>query len=84
MTDDATDAVVSLDWVTDRLPEFQRDDPSLRLLEVDIDPSSYDRGHVPGATKIEWKTDLQDSTTLDVPTRTAVAELLGDPGVTHA
>jgi thiosulfate/3-mercaptopyruvate sulfurtransferase len=83
MTDDATDAVVSLDWVTDRLPEFQRDDPSLRLLEVDIDPSSYDRGHVPGATKIEWKTDLQDSTTFDVPTRTAFEELLGDLGITN-
>ena len=82
MTDDATDAVVSLDWVVDRLPEFQRDDPSLRLLEVDIDPSSYDGGHLPGATKIEWQTDLQDSTTFDVPTRTAFEELLGGVGVT--
>lgn len=82
MTEYSTDVLVSVDWVRDRLDEIQRDDPSLRLLEVDIDPSNYDRGHVPGATKIDWKTDLQDATTFDVPTKTAFGDLLGGMGVT--
>lgn len=82
MTDGTTDALVSVGWVVDRLDEFRRDDPSLRLLEVDIDPSNYDREHIPGATKIDWKTDLQDSTTFDVPTTDAFEDLLGGHGIT--
>ncbi|MFC6836151.1 sulfurtransferase [Halomarina ordinaria] len=82
MTDDTADALVSVGWVLDRLDEFQRDDPSLRLLEVDIDPATYDRGHIPGATPVDWKADLQDSTTFDVPTTAAFEDLLGGLGVT--
>jgi thiosulfate/3-mercaptopyruvate sulfurtransferase len=81
MTNETTDALVSVGWVVDRLDEFRRDDPSFRLLEVDIDPSNYDDGHVPGATKVDWKTELQDSTTFDVPTKGDFEALLGGHGV---
>lgn len=83
MTNETTDALVSVGWVVDRLDEFRRDDPSFRLLEVDIDPSNYDEGHVPGATKVDWKTELQDSTTFDVPTKGDFEALLGGHGVTE-
>ncbi|WP_254533970.1 hypothetical protein [Natrinema gelatinilyticum] len=66
MTEDATDALVSVNWVADRLDKCQRDDPALRLLEVDIDPSNYDHEHFHGATKIDWKSGLQDSTTFSM------------------
>jgi 3-mercaptopyruvate sulfurtransferase SseA len=81
MTNETTDALVSVGWVVDRLDEFRRDDPSFRLLEVDIDPSNYDDGHVPGATKVDWKTELQDSTTFDVPTKDDFEALLGGHGI---
>ncbi|EFW90428.1 thiosulfate sulfurtransferase [Haladaptatus paucihalophilus DX253] len=83
MTSDTTDALVSVGWVVDRLDEFQRDDPSFRLLEVDIDPSNYDEAHVPGATKVDWRTELQDSTTFDVPTKGDFEALLGGHGITE-
>ncbi|EMA48987.1 MULTISPECIES: sulfurtransferase [Halococcus] len=82
MSDYANDVLVSTAWVNERLDGFERDDPSLRLLEVDIDPSNYDAGHVPGATKIDWERDLQDATTFDVPTRTDFERLLGDAAIT--
>ena len=82
MSEPTNDALVSAEWVTERLASFERDDPSLRLLEVDIEPENYDAGHVPGATKLDWKRDLQDATTFDVPTRTAFERLLGDAGIT--
>ena len=83
MTNDATNALVSVGWVIDRLDDFQRDDPSFRLVEVDIDPSNYDEGHIPGALKIDWKTQLQDSTRFDVPTKAAFEELLGSLGISE-
>ena len=82
MSEPTNDALVSAEWVAERLASFERDDPSLRLLEVDIEPENYDAGHVPGATKLDWKRDLQDATTFDVPTRTAFERLLGDAGIT--
>lgn len=81
MTDDTTDAIVSVGWLLDRLDETREDDPSLRLLEVDIDPGNYDHEHIPGASKIDWKTDLQDSTTFDVLTEAAFEDLLGELGI---
>ncbi|ADJ17120.1 thiosulfate sulfurtransferase [Halalkalicoccus jeotgali B3] len=61
---------------------MQKDDPSIRLLEVDIDPSNYEREHIPGASKVNWHTDLQDSTTFDVPTEAAFEDLAGELGIT--
>jgi thiosulfate/3-mercaptopyruvate sulfurtransferase len=83
MTDYPTDVLVSANWVSERLDAFKSDDPSLRLLEVDIDPSNYEKGHVPGATKFDWKADLQDSTTFDVPATADFEELLGERAVTE-
>ncbi|MFC7074611.1 sulfurtransferase [Halovenus rubra] len=81
MTTSSTDAVVSIGWLVDRLDEVQKDDPSIRLLEVDIDPSNYEHEHIPGASKVDWRTDLQDPTTFDVPSEAAFEEFLGGFGI---
>ena len=50
------DAVlVDADWVESHL-----DDAGVVLVEVDEDTSAYDKGHIDGAVKIDWKDDLQD------------------------
>ena len=35
-------------------------DPMVRLIEVDVDTTAYQRGHIPGAVGFNWKKDLQD------------------------
>src|ERR1700680_3945236 len=37
-------ALVSADWLAAHL-----DDPSVRVVEVDVSPKSYNEGHIPGA-----------------------------------
>ena len=51
------EVLVSTDWVQDH-----KDDPNVRLLEVNEDVLLYETGHIPGALKIDWLTDLWDDT----------------------
>ena len=45
--------LVSTAWV-----EEHRQDPNVRIVESDEDVLLYQQGHVPGAVKIDWHTDL--------------------------
>ncbi|MBO0596020.1 sulfurtransferase [Nesterenkonia sp. E16_7] len=54
------DALVSTDWVAQH-----QDDPSVVLLESNEDVLLYEVGHIPGAQKIDWHTDLNDPVTRD-------------------
>ena len=47
--------LVTTDWTREHL-----DDPKVRFLEVDVDTDSYDTGHLPGATGVNWKSQLTD------------------------
>ena len=49
------EVLVTTQWVADRL-----NDPNVRIVESDEDVLLYTQGHVPGAVKIDWHTDLQD------------------------
>lgn len=69
-------ALVDLAWLEDHLG-----DPSLVLLEVDDRPALYDLGHVPGAQRLDWATDLQEPVRRDVPDAGAVARLWERTGV---
>ena len=48
-----SDVLVSTDWAQSNL-----DTESIVFVEVDEDTSAYDTGHIPGAIKLDWKTDL--------------------------
>ena len=50
------EVLVSTAWV-----EEHRQDPNVRIVESDEDVLLYQQGHVPGAVKIDWHTDLQDT-----------------------
>ncbi len=81
--DYATDALVTADWVEERLEEFQSDDPGLRLVEVDVDTESYDEEHAPGAIGFNWETQLQDQTRRDILDKEEFEELLGSHGISE-
>ncbi|MGI9147577.1 MAG: sulfurtransferase [Chloroflexota bacterium] len=69
-------ALVSTQWVAEHL-----DDPSVRLIEVDVDTAAYAQGHIQGAVGVNWTTQLGDPVRRDIPSKAAWAELLSVSGV---
>ena len=82
-TDYANDVLVSADWAEQHLDEFQRDDPDLRLVEVDVDTEAYDDAHAPGAIGFNWETQLQDQTRRDILEKRDFEDLLGSHGISE-
>ncbi len=73
-----SDVLVDADWV-----EAHRDDPGVVLVEVDEDTSAYDKGHIRGAVKIDWKKDLQDPVRRDFVDREGFEALLSERGISN-
>ncbi|AFR11007.1 sulfurtransferase [Nocardiopsis alba] len=71
-----SDVLVDADWV-----EAHLDDADVVLVEVDEDTSAYDKGHIRGAVKIDWKTDLQDPVRRDFVDKTGFEKLLSAKGI---
>jgi thiosulfate/3-mercaptopyruvate sulfurtransferase len=70
------EALVSTDWVAQH-----KDDPGIRLVEVDVDTAAYEQGHVAGALGWHWQNDLQQRPRRDIPTRTEWEALLSRSGI---
>jgi thiosulfate/3-mercaptopyruvate sulfurtransferase len=73
-----SDVLVDAEWV-----ESHRDDPGVVLVEVDEDTSAYDKGHIRGAVKIDWKKDLQDPVRRDFVDREGFEALLSERGISN-
>jgi thiosulfate/3-mercaptopyruvate sulfurtransferase len=71
-----TEALVSPDWVEQNLTT-----PGVVLVEVDEDTTAYDGGHIAGAVKIDWKTELQDSVVRDFVSKDQFEALLSGKGI---
>jgi thiosulfate/3-mercaptopyruvate sulfurtransferase len=69
-------ALVSTDWVAQH-----QNDPKVRLIEVDVDTSAYEQGHIPGAMGVNWSTELEDTIRRDIPTKENWDKLLSRAGV---
>ncbi len=79
MTDYAhPDALVSTEWVAEH-----GQDPSVRIIEVDVDPTMYQNGHILNAVGWNWATDLNDSVRRDIIDKATFEALLGKAGVTN-
>src|SRR4051812_4929615 len=65
------DILVSTEWLAEHLH-----DKSLRVLECDEDVLLYDQGHIPGAIKIDWLTELNDPLRRDYLDQTHFEALL--------
>jgi thiosulfate/3-mercaptopyruvate sulfurtransferase len=72
------EVLVSTQWVADRL-----DDPTVRIMESDEDVLLYDTGHIPGAVKIDWVTDLNDPLIRDYIDRARFERLLRAKGISR-
>ncbi len=71
------EVLVSTAWVSEH-----QNDPAVRLLEVDYDPSgAYELGHLAGAALVDWKRDINDQVRRDVLSRADMEQLMGRLGV---
>jgi thiosulfate/3-mercaptopyruvate sulfurtransferase len=69
--------------VTTERAEQNLSAPGLVIVEVDEDTTAYDAGHIPGAIKINWRTELQDPVRRDFVDRTGFEKLLSSKGISH-
>lgn len=72
------EAIVETDWVAEHL-----NDAGVRLVEVDVDTTSYDSGHAPGAVGWNWTIDTQQPILRDVPDKAAWEALLSRSGIAN-
>ena len=70
------EVLVETDWVKQNL-----DKPGIKLVEIDVDTKAYEAGHIPGAVKFNWQTQLQDQVRRDIISKEAFEKLLGDAGI---
>jgi len=72
------EVLVSTQWAAEHLQ-----DPKVRFVEVDVDTSAYDQGHLPGAVGWNWQSQLQDNIRRDLIDRAALEALLGKSGISN-
>ncbi len=70
------EALVETDWVAGHL-----EDRSIQLVEVDVDTTAYDSGHIPGAVGWNWQRDTQDTLRRDMPDQLAFEALMARSGI---
>jgi thiosulfate/3-mercaptopyruvate sulfurtransferase len=68
--------LVETEWVA-----RHKDDPRVRLVEVDVDTTAYASGHIPGAIGWDWQRDLQRRPVRDIPTQEEWEALLSRSGI---
>ncbi len=70
--------LVSTQWVQDHLT-----DPNIRIVECDEDVLLYEQGHIPGAVKLDWHTDLNDPVERDYINRERFEEVCAERGISN-
>jgi thiosulfate/3-mercaptopyruvate sulfurtransferase len=72
------EVLVDTAWVADHL-----NDPKVRIVESNEDILLYDQGHIPGAIKIDWVSDLNDPVVRDYLDRAHFEKLLSSKGISN-
>ncbi len=70
--------LVTTAWLSENLGT-----PGLVVVESDEDILLYDTGHIPGAVKIDWHTELNDPVTRDYVDGEGFAKLLSSKGISR-
>ncbi len=68
--------LVTGDWLQERLGQ-----PGLVVVESDEDVLLYETGHIPGAVKVDWHTELNDPVVRDYVDGEGFAKLLSRKGI---
>ncbi|MGH2592765.1 MAG: sulfurtransferase [Anaerolineae bacterium] len=68
--------LVESGWVAEHL-----NDPNIRIVESDEDVLLYDVGHVPGAVKVDWHTELNDPIIRDYLDAERFSKLMSEKGI---
>ncbi len=70
--------LVSTPWLAEHLGE-----PGLVVVESDEDVLLYETGHIPGAVKVDWHTELNDPVLRDYVDGAGFADLLSRKGISR-
>lgn len=70
--------LVSTEWL-----EQHRGEPGLVIVESDEDVLLYEIGHIPGAVKVDWHTELNDAVVRDYVDGAGFARLLSGKGISR-
>ncbi|BBY98467.1 sulfurtransferase [Mycolicibacterium fallax] len=70
--------LVTADWLSAHLGS-----PGLAIVESDEDTLLYDIGHIPGAVKVDWHTDLNDPVVRDYIDGARFAALMDSKGISR-
>lgn len=73
------EVLVETDWVADHLK-----DPGLRIVEVSVDPTAFEQGHIAGSVALNWFTDLEEPLRRDIVSKARLETLLGKAGIGNA
>ena len=73
------EVLVNTDWVVQHL-----EDKSGRLVEVDVDRTQYEEGHIRSAIGWNWQTQLQDQLRRDIISREQLEEFLSKSGIKNS
>ena len=68
--------LVTTAWLAEHLEE-----PGLAVVESDEDVLLYETGHIPGAVKVDWHTELNDPVTRDYVDGVGFAEIMSAKGI---
>ena len=72
------EALVDAEWVQSHLM-----DPTIRLIEVDVDTAAYEQGHISGAAGFNWQKELQDQIVRAPVSKEQLEALLSRAGVAN-
>jgi thiosulfate/3-mercaptopyruvate sulfurtransferase len=70
------EVLVTADWLEQNL-----ENPAVRIIEVSVVPSVYERGHIPGAVNFVWHTDFVDIVQRNIVSQERFQELTRAAGI---
>jgi len=70
------DVLVDTEWVAQH-----QDDSHVRIVESDEDVLLYDTGHIPGAIRVDWHTELNDPIRRDYLDKDHFEQLMREKGI---
>ena len=70
------ESLVTTEWVSQHMA-----DPKVRLVEVDVDTSAFEKGHIQNAVGWNWQSQLQDNVRRDLLSKEQFEKLMGASGI---